>query len=463
MAEPDARTRCPECTRLRARIAELEAQLAAARKHSGNSSKPPSSDIVKPPKAGPVGPDGKRRRGGQRGHPRYERPAFPPEQVDQTHEYTLGCCPDCGGTLEDTDAAPRVLQQVEVVEKPIRIEEHRGLASWCPTCQRLHYGPLPQELTKAGLVGPRLTALVAFLKGACHASFSTIRKFLRDVVGVTISRGQLAKLVQKVSASLKSTYDELVAALPQAARLNVDETGHPDQGDRLWTWCFRASLYTLFKIDPSRGSEVLVEVLGREFNGLLGCDYFSAYRKYMDLSDAAVQFCLAHFLRDVKFLVEHPNAANRRYGQMLLGHLRRLFGIIHHREAYASAASFRRALAAVRNALLADAITELVDTPEAENLADRLACHGDCYFRFITEPDIDPTNNVAEQAVRFVAIQRRLTQGTRGDAGQRWCERLWTVVATCAQQGRSVFRLLYDAVQAYLRGAPAPSLLPDSG
>jgi hypothetical protein len=304
--------------------------------------------------------------------------------------------------------------------------------------------------------------LVAFLKGACHASFSTVRKFLRDVVGVTISRGQLAKLVQKVSASLEQPYAELLAALPQAAALNVDETGHPDRGDKLWTWCFRAALYTLYKIDPSRGSDVLVEVLGREFDGLLGCDYFSAYRKYLDLSDVRVQFCLAHFIRDVKFLVTHPKAANRRYGQMLLGHLRRLFGIIHRRESYASPASFRRALAAVRNAVCADAILELVDTPEAENLADRLAWHGDSYFRFITDPDIDPTNNVAEQAIRFVAIHRRLTQGTRGDAGQRWCERLWTAVATCAQQGRSVFDFLSDAVHAYLRGAPAPRLLPDT-
>jgi len=462
MAVPDTRTRCPECRRLRARVAELEAQLAAARKHSGTSSKPPSSDIVKPPKGGPPDQDKKRRRGGQDGHPRHERQAFPPEQIDQTYEHTLDCCPDCGGTLEEADDAPRVLQQVEVVDKPIRIEEHRGLAYWCPKCQRLHYGPLPEDVTKAGLVGPRLTALVAFLKGACHASFSTIRKFLRDVVGVTISRGQLAKVVHKVSDSLAESYAELLAALPYAARLNVDETGHPDQGDRLWTWCFRAPLYTLFKIDPSRGSDVLVEVLGQEFNGLLGCDYFSAYRKFMRLSDVRVQFCLAHLIRDVKFLVEHPKPANRRYGAMILGHLREMFGIIHRRESYASAASFRRALAAVRNTLWADAIMELVDTPEAENLADRFAWHGDSYFRFITDPDIEPTNNVAEQAIRFVAIHRRLTQGTRGAAGQRWCERLWTVVASCAQQGRSVFDFLCTAIHNHFGGKPAPSLLPDT-
>ena len=139
-------------------------------------------------------------------------------------------------------------------------------------------------------------------------SYSSIRKFLRDVVGVTISRGQLRKLVGKVSESLLDPYEQLLAILPEQEALNVDETGHKDNGQRLWTWCFRASLFTVFKISPSRGSDVLLETLGKEFDGLLGCDYFSAYRKYMRLNDnVTVQFCLAHFIRDVKFLVEHPD------------------------------------------------------------------------------------------------------------------------------------------------------------
>jgi transposase len=462
MEAQGARTRCPECRRLRERVAELEAQLAAARKDSGNSSKPPSSDIVKPPKKRPKGRKKKRNRGGQAGHPQHVRPLFPPEQIDDTWNYTLDGCPDCKGPVDAADCPPRLVQQVEIVAKPMRIEEHRGLAYWCPTCQKLHYAPVPEEVTKAGLAGPRLTALVGFLKGACHCSFSTIRKFLRDVVGVTISRGQLAKLVQKVSESLAKTYEKLFAALPGEDRLNVDETGHPDQGQHLWTWCFRASLFTMFRIDVSRGSDVLVAVLGKEFDGLLGCDYFSAYRKYMKDFNVAVQFCLAHLIRDVKFLVKHPKAANRRYGEMLLEHLRQLFRTIHTRELYASEESFHRRLVAIRNALVGDAILDLPNTREAGNLADRFVTHMDSYFRFITTPNVEPTNNLAEQAIRFVAIHRRLTQGTHGGAGQRWCERIWTVVATCAQQARSVFNFLFDSVRAFFQGRPGPSLLPDT-
>lgn len=462
-------TRCPACEQFRERlaksdqrIAELEAQLAAARKHSGNSSKPPSSDIVKPPKDQGKNKKRKRRRGGQPGHPRHERPPFPPEQVTRTHDHNLDCCPDCGGALDQADQAPRIVQQVEINEVPIEIDEHRGHAYWCAKCERVHYAPLPQPVVQAGLAGPNLTALVGFLKSVCHASFSTIRKFLRDVVKITISRGQLAKLVQKLSASLEATYEELLAALPNQDVLNVDETGHRDQGKRLWTWCFRAPLFTLFRIDPSRGSDVLIQVLGEEFDGLLGCDYFSAYRKYMKDFDVRVQFCLAHLIRDVKFLVEHPNKANKRYGELLLEHLRKLFGVIHRRDTYASDASFRRTLATVRNDLVYDAFMHLPNTREAGNLADRFAINMDSYFRFITEPDLEPTNNLAEQAIRFVAIHRRLTQGTRGAAGQEWCQRIWTVVVTCAQQGRSVFQFLQSAVQAFFQGTPSPSLLTDT-
>jgi transposase len=175
-----------------------------------------------------------------------------------------------------------------------------------------------------------------------------------------------------------------------------------------------------------------------------------------------VQFCLAHLIRDVKFLVEHPNKANKRYGELLLEHLRKLFGVIHRRDRYASEAGFRRTLAAVRNDLVYDAFMHLPNTSEAGNLADRFALHMDSYFRFITEPDLEPTNNAAEQAIRFVAIHRRLTQGTRGSAGQTWCQRIWTVIVTCAQQGRSVFQYLQSAVQAFFQGLPPPSLLADT-
>jgi transposase len=436
----------------------LKQQLAAARKDSSTSSKPPSSDMVKPPK--PPRKDGKkRRRGGQPGHEQHLRTLFPPEAVNRFEPYRLDCCPECGGLLRLAKRPPNVLQQVEITATPTVVTEHQGLAYWCPHCQKFHYAPLPEAVVKTGLFGPRLTALVAFMKGVCHASFSTIWKFLRDVAGVGISRGYLAKLIGKVSESLAKAYAELFERLPGEAVLNVDETGHKEYREKFWTWCFRAQLYTLFRIDKSRGSKVLVEVLGEEFNGVLGCDYFSAYRKYMRVFDVLVQFCMAHLIRDVKFLLTLPGADNQAYGQRLRDALHDLFAVIHRREQM-TAAGFQKALETARQQVMTVATTSVPDTKQARNMAKRFRQNGEAYFRFITTPGVDPTNNLAEQAIRFVVIDRRITQGTRSEKGRRWCERIWTVIATCAQQGREVFQFLFESVQAYLSGTLPPSLLP---
>lgn len=439
---------------LRKRIEELEAEVARLKKNSSNSSKPPSSDIVKPPP--PPLPDGesKRKIGGQPGHVKHERQPFTPEQIDRIVAHDKK---PYAGLVPLQQWA--VLQQIELAKCPCIITEHRAQCFRDPATGRMVQAAWPAEVAAAGLVGPRLTALIAYLKSVCHASFSTIRKFCRDVLGVTISRGQLAKVLHKVSQALQGPHEELQALLPSQKRLNVDETGHKDNGQPFWTWCFRAQLFTFFKIDQSRGSQVLIELLGQEFNGLLGCDYFSAYHKYMDHSDVRIQFCLAHLIRDVKFLITLPDKVTAAYGQRVLEGLRRLFHVIHRRDQM-HPARFQRSLEQARDEVLATG-QRAPRRQEAQNMAQRFRLNGAAYFRFITTPGaIDPTNNLAEQAIRFVVIDRYVTQGTRSQKGRDYCQRAWTAVATCAQQAHSVYQFFGDAIAAAFNGTPIPSLLP---
>ena len=469
-------TSCPNCERLQAQleaqrlqiealqaaVSRLQEQLAGARKDSSTSSKPPSSDIVKPPRPSAASDQTPRRIGGQPGHPKHGRAAFGPEQITLAVEHPLHACPDCGGPLRRNGDFARVVQQVDVQRPPLTVEQHTCPEYWCPGCANAYKADPPGHVEAGGLVGPNLTTLIAYLKGVCHASYSTVRLFLRDVAGVTVSRGLLAKVIARVSAALAGPYDELLACLPQEPVVNVDETGHKDNGILMWTWCFRAELYTLFKIDPTRGAGVLLEVLGEEFDGVLGRDCFSAYRRYMRECDVRVQFCLAHLIREVKFLATLPDEATRRYGERLRERLRWLFGVIHRREEL-PAAAFRRQLAEARDSVLFWARFQVPASPAAQRLAARLERYGASYFEFITTPGIDPTNNVAEQAIRFVVIDRHITQGTRGEKGRRFCERVWTVLATCGQQGRGVFEYLSAAVAAYFTGEEAPGLLPAGG
>lgn len=465
---------CPNCRRLeqqlkalqrqvetlQLQLRQVQEQLAAARKNSTTSSKPPSSDIVKAPAKDALPDRGPRTIGAQPGHSKHERPPFPPEAIDEPFrfEHRLEVCPACGQGLRPTGCAPKVIQQVDVRAVPLHIEEHRQYEGYCPCCDKVYRGVLPPAVDKGGLVGPNLTALIAYLKGVCHASYSTIRKFLRDVVQLSISRGQLVKIIAKVSQALAGPYEELLALLPHEDTLNVDETGHKNNKERFWTWCFRAELYTLFKISPSRSADVLIEVLGREFEGVLGCDYFSAYRRYMREFGTVVQFCLAHFIRDVKYLTTLPNREDREYGERLREALRQLFGVIHEQERL-SPWEFQHGLSAARDEVLRQGLHLAPATKAAGRLAARLRKHGAAYFQFITTPGVAPTNNAAEQAIRFVVIDRLITQGTRSDMGQRWSERIWTAIATCQRQGRSVFEFLRVAVQHWFGAEPSPSLL----
>jgi len=458
---------CSRCRELEAalaasreEIARLREQLAKAKKNSSTSSKPPSSDIVKPKPPENDADGSKRKIGGQPGHPKHEREPFPPEQITAFHTYTLDACPDCGGDLRRNGHCQRVMQQVDIKEVPLTIEQHTCPEYWCDHCRKPCWAALPLAIKRGGLAGPNLTALIAFMKGFCHASFSTIRVYLRDVVKVKIARGTLRKIIDKVSEALEGSYEELLELLPTEAELNIDETGHKDNGERWWTWCFRASLYTLYHIDSRRSVEVLIETLGADFAGVIGCDYFGAYRKYMRLLGVELQFCLAHLIRDVKFLTTLPDTATQAYGERLRLALKQLFGVIHRREEM-STAGFQRELQAARDRVLQVGLNDVPPTRNAQNMANRFRKHGEAYFTFVTTPGVEPTNNLAEQAIRFVVIDRHITQGTRSEGGRQWSERIWTAIATCAQQGRSLCAFLQQAVRNWFNGDESPSLLPE--
>ena len=131
--------------------------------------------------------------------------------------------------------------------------------------------------------------------------------------------------------------------------------------------------------------------------------------------------------------------------------------MIHRREGL-SATAFQDQLEAARAEVMRRGTREVPETRHSRDLAKRFESHGESYFRFVTTPGVEPTNNLAEQAIRFVVIDRLITQGTRSEAGNRRSERIWTVIATCVQQGRSVFAYLEAVVGAWFEGTEAPSL-----
>lgn len=443
-----------EIKQLQEYIKLLEDKIARLQKNSNNSSKPPSSDIVKPLKV--VGKFGKKRkRGAQAGHRKFSRQHFEPEQVDEVIEYEFN----------DKDAEGFkpldewfVIQQIELPEKMYKVIEHRGRKYFDPVTGKIHIAPMPDEIRKGGLLGADMTASVAFMKGGCHMSYTTIQQFFKELMKLDMSRGMLCKAAQKVSQSLQPAYEQLAERLPYESQVGVDETGHHDEGKLHWTWCFGTFDYSLFRIDASRGSKVPEKMLGKDFAGIVCADYWGAYRKYARLFDVPVQYCMAHLIREIRFLAEHSIKKLSRWGHYLLEWLKKLFRTLHARNRY-TPGGFALAMERIKRGFLIR-----MRRPPDHKLAKKLARRfkgraAEDYFRFLTEPKVEPTNNGTERQIRPVVIDRRITQGTRGQTGMRWCERIWTILATCKKQERNVFEFIHESVIAHWSKQKYPSLI----
>jgi hypothetical protein len=316
---------------------------------------------------------------------------------------------------------------------------------------------LVPELKGQPLFGPRMLTLIGWLKSRGHASYTTLETFMSDVLQVPVSRGYLAKLCNGViSASLASSHEELKAAIPRQNTLGSDETSLKNNGKKHWIWCITAPVFTLFHIAASRGRKVLEELIGTDFDGHLHLDYFSSNCSFAWNFDINAQYCWAHLIRDIRFLQKHPDEHTKRWAEQLLDRTRRLFSAWHRRDAM-SDDGFHRSMITHRDRFLA-IVRQPPDAKEATNLTARFALveledgsYYDMsmdYFRFMFAAGVEPTNNHSEQQIRHCVIDRRITQGTRSAVGQRYHERMWTAIATCAKQGRSFFDFLHTSIDA---------------
>jgi transposase len=452
--------------KLEKRNAELESllntaleKIAALEKNSRNSSKPPSSDIVKPPKT----KDKDRRKsklkqGAQPGHQQNLRKPIAPELLDDIIKLELTACPDCGQQLDLANIEPKILQQIELVEKPVTVTEYQQLMYWCKKCKCYHYRKLPKGVEKAGLFGKNMTALTGYLKGRCHISYRTLKDYFHDVLNVDISTGFLAKQIQKVSAALKSPYDELAELLKTQSHLNIDETSFKKNGKLQWAWCFVSEFFTFFKIDASRGSKVLYDTLGEDFLGSVSSDFYSAYLKYQKETGLLFQFCWAHLIREIKFLATLDDT--KAYGKRLLKYVKAMFATIHRQDKLTEI-GFKRKMNKHKAAIMKTVRRSVPDHKKSAALVKRFEERGESYFLFIENTAIAPTNNIAEQNIRTLVLDRMVTQGVRSDGGNEWHERFWTTFATCRRLGMNVMSFLRESIFSLLHGLSPPSLVSE--
>lgn len=458
-----------QITESKKKIADLERQLARLQQNSTTTSKPPSSDGL----AGRQRIRGRRTKsrrkpGGQPGHPGHYRPLVPAERVNAVVDLFPDACGHCQHTLGAAHVphepeAPRRHQVTELPPIEAHITEYRCHRIVCPACGQTTQAALPAEVV--GQFGPQVTALIAYLTVVCRLPRLVVQRLLEGVLQIPMSVGSTQKAWEEASAAVTPVYEELEQALPEQPVLNVDETGHRTNAAKRWLWVFVAPTFVFYKIATSRGANVLRDLLGETFAGVLGSDRLQTYLAY---AVACRQFCWSHGIRNLLSAQElAQTTAGRRFCREALALTRRLFHLWHRfrgdpkaRGAPLTRDQLIRKAEPIAKRLfaLADHYRDAADK-DARNLARVLMLHHEHFFTFLMVDGVEPTNNMAERALRQPVQWRKTSFGTRSDDGERAVERLLTVTRTCQLQQINALVYLTAAILAHRRRHAIASLL----
>jgi transposase len=438
--------------KLEARIAELEQQIG---KTPQNSSLPPSAQHPHA-KPAPKKPKSKRKRGGQSGHARHERPLLPSGECDDMQILKPTECRRCGTRLAGNDSAPLRHQVWELPEIKPHVTEYQRHRLKCSACGESTCGPLPPGVP-SGQAGPRLVALTALLMGCFRQSKARVALFLEQVLGQPCSTGWVVKLQNQATTALRPAYEELASQLPREPVLGIDETPTKEGSCKSWLWTFVASDFSVFTIRNSREATAVSDLLGDSFTGVVHCD-----RARMYLFLPRLQWCWAHLKRDFQALIDHADRQVKRLGHDLMRPTRQLFRLwTRYRDGTLTRRGWKRLMHPIRRTidglLLRGAFS---GNRRLMGMCNELYDHRDWLWTFLEVEDAEPTNNASERALRPAVIWRKLSFGTQSAAGSRFVETILTVVETCRQQNRRIFDYLTGALAAHFAGQNAPSLLP---
>lgn len=444
---------------LQRKVQELEARV---NQNSRNSSKPPSSDPPSVPPKPPQAPTG-RKAGGQPGHEGHARELLPPDQVSQIVILKPDRCRKCRKKLKGEDPDPLRHQVTELPPLCAETTEWQQQRLGCE-CGESTLAPLPPGVPE-GVLGPRLKALLAYLTGQAHLSKRQIEEVMKDAFGVKISLGTVVAAQQAVSEAVAPAVEEAKAYVEEQDVVNADETGWKEgnretgQGGRkkAWLWVAVTQWVTLFMIHANRGTDAARALLGR-FSGTLGTDRWNAYN---DWSVRKRQICFSHLIRDFVGFVDRGRGA-AQIGKALLLETRKMFVLWHRvRDGTLARSSFRIYMGPIRRRFerFLRKGTQCGES-KTEGMCGMILKLAPALWTFVRIEGVEPTNNVAERAVRPAVLYRKGCFGTQSEEGSRFVERILTVVATLRQQKRNVMDYLTETCIRADFGMKPRSLLP---
>jgi len=395
------------------------------------------------------------KRGAQQGHKGCSRGLIPSDKVDKI----IQCNPipecSCGGKI-----LPKKLRQRHQVhdfdDGKLYLFEYQIYDGKCDKCKAKYLGCLPNGVSLR-MLGPTAIAKISLLTTKYNLSKSKSQELLMDFHNLKVSTGTISNAEKLTGDALEKPVAEAHEHTKQSSSLHADETGHFQKHKLAWMWVAVSMMTTIFMIMPSRSRKAAKQLLGQNYSGKLISDRYSAYN-WIDLQNR--QACWAHLIRDFTRISQRSGKPGQ-IGELLLYQSYILFNWWHK----IRDGTIDRPIFVKRAAIIQKNIHKLLQKGEAleetktANTCRRLLKAWDSLWLFVRIEGIEPTNNTAERALRQYVIWRKINLSTQSERGDRFIERMFTVIATCRQQGRSVLDFMTQAIKAYIGGAEIPSLI----
>ena len=408
---------------LRARVAELEAKLGGP----GSVKRVP--EFIKPRRQKREASCPRKRRA----QAYVRRRETPTRQV----EHALDECRGCGCHLEG-GSVKRTRQVIHIPIVPVEVVEHVYLERRCPVCglRNVPRVDLGGEVVGKNRLSSSTMALIASLREVVRLPVEGIRWLLATVHQLRVSKGEIIRVLDLVAQRGRGYLEKLLEEIRASAVVHADETGWREDGQNGYLWSFSTPRQHYLAIRQSRASEVVREVLGEDFSGVLVSDFYSAY----NFLDGPHQRCWVHLLRDIHELEErHPQ------DESLAHWAEQVHGLYREARAWAQSqaqAPKRERMAArqeFEERILALARPYLGGDCPQRVLCQRIDRFLGELFTFVELLQVPPDNNAAERALRPQVLARNISGGTRSAKGSRTKAALASMFSTWQLQGLNPF------------------------
>ena len=371
------------------------------------------------------------------GHTGYSRHI--PERIDFVKLLILDCCPECHG--KNLSKVQEVRERfVEDIPEPTNtvITKYEIERKYCRDCKKIVEIEVKDALPNSRF-GLRVMLLVMFMKIGLALPSQKIISMLEAQYNLTISDGEIYKMLEQVAQAFGQHYKELQQKIRDAAVKHLDETSWRIGGKSHWLWIFINKEVALYVIRKKRSSSVPITVLGNQKDKFVVNDRYNAYNILAQKTKCLLQICWAHLLRNTKDLAEHYDEAKYIHKRF-----KTIFKQASRYEHHATKKQVNDLLYKI------DLIAEKRYQHSEVRKFVRIVCnfHRENLFRFVTNLEINATNNRAERGIRKAVIIRKISNGSRSRKGADIFGILLSVVETLKLQGKNPLKEMKMIIQA---------------